>query len=135
MRAPLFALVRCLTAVLTVWCLGCPSFEVLLGRWSAAGAPAVAVGAVASAGAAGEGIADATVRAASDAGRGPAHDTVSAAAHAADGHACGCFAGHAVTPDALAAAAAPSRQPGDVDQVVIVPANVSRAPLFRPPVA
>ncbi|HEU4630544.1 MAG TPA: hypothetical protein VFS08_12415 [Gemmatimonadaceae bacterium] len=148
MRAPLLVRVRSLTAVLTalltVWCLGCSSFEVLLDHWGDTHPPVATVVAGSDAAAP-----DATERGAAESGGthaddagavltagGPTSPSVGAAAtQSPDAHACGCVAGHAVTPLLVASSPPPASTPRASDEPVTMPTSIARAPLVPPPVA
>ena len=111
MRATLFALTRCLTAVLTVWCLGCQSFELVLEHWVERPPAAADEG---------------TARAAWDTG-------ASGVEHGGD--ACPCASGHAVTSLELGGTALPTEAPLPAETHLTALASIAPEPLDPPPQA
>ena len=123
MRRPLrsIRLVRSLTALITVWCLGCSAFDPLVAGLFPGDGPLMVC--------AGEGS-GAVQSAAQD------HASVgdsTAKRHASDRTDCGCGSCSAPAPTGLAIAALAQSVPHQLTADVVAPPSVARTPLVPPP--
>ena len=114
-------LLRSLTALVTVWCLGCSAFDPLIASLAPGDHPTMVCASEASS----------TVQ--SMAQEGGSINAPAANQGANDGAACGCgFCGAPAPTDLVSATPAPAvpQQPGSD---ATMPPSVARTPLFPPP--
>lgn len=126
MRRPstLLRAVRAMTAVITLWCLGCSGFEPLLDAALGSGSTVMTCGS--DGGAAGTSMA-----ASPDGSTGNA--TVSAAVDSHRGFDCGCGSCHSASPSTWALQATPHVAPTVSFALAGELLSVVRAPLLPPP--
>jgi len=122
---PATRLVRSLTALLTVWCLGCNAFDPLIGALVGDSGSRLMVCASEGSGAAdigassGEGTAALTTATSDDGGR--------------EGVACGCDSCHATAATLVALATPSSPHPQQPPLVLAAPPGIELPPLVPPP--
>src|SRR5258705_6980398 len=125
--------IRSLTALITVWCLGCSSFDPFLaslGRGTASLGMECGSGEVMIVRSANAGASSMPAAAQSSAG---SERGVQAPAEHAQGYDCGCQSCHAPTPTQFAFVGAPSPAPDAPVSTPVALSSVVRAPLVPPP--
>jgi len=127
--SPLTRALRTLTALITVWCLGCSSFEPLLARLlgSAAGPGMVCASEVGTEGAM-RPSASAAAKDVSTVSVGASDEATSAR-----GFACDCQGCYAPSPALPAVALDPLAAPGQSHSDPTAPLSIEREPLVPPP--
>jgi hypothetical protein len=118
-------LLRALTALITVWCVGCSGFEPLLDAAFGAGSSVMTCGS--------GGASMGTEMSPSSTGPTRAQATVSPVADAHHAFDCGCGSCHSVAPHAWALPSMPSVSPAVMFGHVGALVSVARAPLLPPP--
>ena len=126
MRRPstLLRAVRAMTAVITLWCLGCSGFEPLLDAALGSGSTVMTCGSDG-------GAVGASLSASPDGSTG--HATVSASADGHRGFDCGCGSCHSASPSTWALQSSPHVAPTMSFAHVGELLSVVRAPLLPPP--
>jgi hypothetical protein len=127
MRRPssLLRAIRAMTAVITVWCVGCTGFEPLLDAAFGSGASVMTCGSD------GAPMGAAMSPASADGSRGQA--TVAAAATEHHGFDCGCGSCHSAAPTVWAFQPTPQVAPAKAFGRLGMLASIVRAPLLPPP--
>ena len=126
MRRPntLLRAIRAMTAVITLWCLGCSGFEPLLG--AAFGLDSSVMTCASDGGSMGASMAPSS-------NGSTGHATVSAAVDAHHGFDCGCGSCHSASPSTLAIQSIPQSAPTTASARIGELLSVVRAPLLPPP--
>jgi len=120
-RSRLTRTLGCLTALLTVWCLGCSAFDPLIASlFPESGRMMVCAG-------------DAPVSAIQTATQDEQAASIAAADSDGDGAACDCGSCYAPAPAALAVASPPGPLPQQPAAEPGLPPSFERAPLVPPP--
>jgi hypothetical protein len=123
--SPLLRATRALTALITVWCLGCTGYEPLLSTLLGESAGGMmACGSV---------MGTAAADAVSPAGHGTNQAAVSDAAQSNHSFDCGCGSCHAAAPTQPIGRAPSSLPLALAQHEPSEPASLSRAPLLPPP--
>lgn len=126
MRGPstLLRALRAMTAVITVWCIGCSGFEPLLDAALGTGSTVMTCGG------------DASVMGApepSSTEESAANATIAPAADAHHGFDCGCGSCHSASPSTWALQTTPHVAPATAFTRIIALVSVVRTPLLPPP--
>jgi hypothetical protein len=125
---PVNRVLRALTALVTVWCLGCSAYEPLLaGLLGTSAAPGMACDSE------GEMRGSATVTAGASHDAGDAKIASAAAATSDRGFACSCQSCHSAAPVVLSVVSQAALTPYLPESTAASPLSIARAPLVPPP--
>jgi hypothetical protein len=110
---------RALTALITVWCLGCSAYEPLLDSLLASGAST--------------GMSCGSEMGTKNDLASTGQNTVLSSPAAQAGYACGCGSCQSETPQSWSVATSATRIPSTIEAVVVEPTSITRAPVAPPP--
>jgi hypothetical protein len=114
-----------MTALLTLWCLGCSGFEPLLDAALRASAPVMTCG---------SGVAPMSAEMSQVSSEGSGKQRTASLARAEDrGFDCGCVSCHAAAPSVWAFHPEPQMRPVMQPGRILMPVSIVRAPLLPPP--
>jgi hypothetical protein len=121
-------ILRALTAIVTVWCLGCSAYEPVLAELlGTSGAPRMPCDSESEMGG------SPTVTAGASHGAGDAKVASAAATTSGRGFACGCQSCHAAAPVVLSVVSQTALTAYLPESTPAAPLSIARAPLVPPP--